>query len=717
MTDIPEKNTEDEVTANAMPDLGLAALLLVAKFHGIAAEAEQVRQHLAADGNALSDLELLAAAKYLGLKARMVYVKLAQLQSTPLPCIALSPEDGKHFVIVAADADRVVVQDFPAQAPHVCAIDEIGQRWSGKVLLLASRNFISGDARRFDFSWFIPSLVKYRRVFGEVLFVSLVVQVFSLITPLFFQVIMDKVLVHRSISTLNVLCVGLLVCSVFEVMLTGLRTYIFSHTTNRIDVELGAILFRHLLNLPLAYFSVRRVGDTIARVRELENIRNFLTGQALTAVLDTLFSVVFVAVMCLYSVKLTLIVVISLPLYAVICGALVPVLRVRLQEKFARSSDNQSFLVESVSGIETVKAMAVEAQFVKRWDMQLASYVSASFRANNTANIGQQLIQLIGKLVTLSIIWVGARLVMQGRLTVGQLVAFNMLANQVAAPVLRLAQLWQDAQHVGISMKRLGDVLNVPTELPRSRQMLPALRGHIDIDRVSFRYAADSPLALRAMSLRIAPGEVVGVVGRSGSGKSTVAKLLQRLYVPEQGRIRIDGIDVAVADPAWLRRQVGVVLQENLLFNRSIRENIALIDPSQSLDAVINAAKLAGAHDFILELPQGYDTVLAEQGGGLSGGQRQRLGLARALLGNPRVLVLDEATSALDYESERIIQDNMDMICRGRTVIIIAHRLSAVRKAGRIVVMDHGDVVEIGTPAELVSRGGYYARMVEAQTA
>jgi len=701
-------------TINEAVDPGLKALIIIAGCHRIAADAGMLRHQAGLNAGHFSETDLLRAAKTLGLKARSVVRSLDNLLTTPLPCLALN-DDGDHFVIAGIEATRVLIH-LPVDGQNqFMSFAELQARWSGRVILFASRASLVGELARFDFSWFIPAMVKYRRLLLEVLGVSLVLQLFGLVTPLFFQVVMDKVLVHRGLTTLDVICIGLLVCSIFEILLTGLRSYVFAHTTNRIDVELGARLFRHLLALPLAYFGARRVGDTVARVRELESIRNFLTGQAMTVVMDVLFSVVFFAVMCVYSLKLTVIVALSLPCYVVVSALLVPPLRQRLNEKFARGADNQSFLVETISGIETVKAMAVEPQFTQHWDRQLSRYVTAEFRVSSLANIGQQGIQLIGKLVTVITLWLGARLVIEGKLTVGQLVAFNMLAGRVASPILRLAQLWQDFQQVGISMQRLGDVLNTRTENPQSRQALPGLAGDIAFDSVRFRYTPDGSEVLKNVQLFIAAGETVGIVGRSGSGKSTLAKLLQRLYIPNSGSVRIDGIDLALADPAWLRRQVGVVLQENLLFNRSIRDNIALADPAVVLDRVIDAAKLAGAHDFILELAEGYDTKVGEHGSGLSGGQRQRIAIARALISNPRILIFDEATSALDYESERIIQDNMQAICAGRTVIIIAHRLSAVRRADRIVAMDRGQIVETGSHDELVQQGGYYARLVELQ--
>ena len=695
-------------------DPALVCLVIIARFHGIAADAAQLRHAAALNYERFDKNALILSARSIGLKATHAPLRIDRLDRTPLPALAFD-RDGAHFIIARSDGKTVFILEADAPAPTVLSLDALALRTTGQLLLFASRASLAGELKRFDFSWFIPAIIKYRRLLLEVLGVSLILQVFGLVSPLMFQVVMDKVLVNRAYNTLAVVGVALFVSSSFEVLLTGLRTYTFSHTTNRIDVELGARLFRHLLALPLPYFAARRVGDTVARVRELENIRSFLTGQALTAIIDLVFSVVFLGVMCLYSVWLTLIVVASLPLYAAISATLVPTLRHRLNEKFSRSADNQSFLVETVSSIETVKAMAVEPQFIKRWESQLAGYVSSGFRVTALGNVGQQLIQFTSKMVTLTTLMLGAKLVIDGRLTVGQLIAFNMMSQHVASPVLRLAQLWQDFQQIGISMGRLGDILNTRSELPPSRQALPAVSGNIRFENIRFRYRADGPPILNDLSLEVRAGEVIGIVGRSGSGKSTLTKLLQRLYLPEQGTVRIDGIDLALADPAWLRRQVGVVLQDNTLFNRSIRENIALTDPGAPLDAVVGAAKLAGAHEFICELPQAYDTPVEEHGGNLSGGQRQRLAIARALLINPRILILDEATSALDFETERIIQNNMRAICAGRTVIIIAHRLSAVRHASQIIAMDRGRIVERGTHDALLALGGYYAHLISLQ--
>ncbi|MCX8745115.1 type I secretion system permease/ATPase [Snodgrassella sp. B3882] len=709
---MPINNSASPVPNNH--NLALTALKIIAHFHGIAINGEDIAHQYVHD-HAMTVEDWLLAAKSLGLKAKLSKQKIDRLSLLALPALVWR-EDGQHFVLAKIDGDRYLIQDLELGKPVILSKEEFSLRYSGQVILVASRASILGQLAKFDFTWFIPAVIKYRRIFLEVLGVSVVIQLFALITPMFFQVVMDKVLVHRGFSTLDVITIALLVVTVFDVILGGLRTYIFAHTTSRIDVELGARLFRHLLSLPIAYFESRRVGDTVARVRELEQIRNFLTGQALTSVLDLCFSFIFLLVMWFYSGWLTLVVLISLPCYAFWSATISPILRSRLNDKFARNADNQSFLVESVTAIGTIKAMAVEPQMTRRWDQQLAAYVSSGFRVARLATVGQQGVQLIQKLVTVITLWLGAHLVINGKLTVGQLIAFNMLAGQVAAPVIRLAQLWQDFQQVGISVARLGDILNTPTENPTSRMALPNIKGQIDFEKISFRYRPDGAEILRDLNLTIKAGEILGIVGRSGSGKSTLTKLVQRLYVPERGRVLVDGNDLALADPSWLRRQIGVVLQENVLLNQSIRANIALADPGMALEKIMYAAKMAGAHDFIMELPEGYDTIVGEQGSGLSGGQKQRIAIARALVGNPRILIFDEATSALDYESERAIMQNMQAICKGRTVLIIAHRLSTVRMADRIIAMDKGVIVEEGTHQALLAKpDGYYRYLYQLQ--
>jgi ATP-binding cassette, subfamily B, bacterial HlyB/CyaB len=718
-------------------DTGLICLVMLANFHSIAADPAKLLHEYGDEPFTVP--RILLAAQGLKMKAKEVEQLVERLDKAPLPAIALD-KDGKFFILarytpeaapaapgsadglgapVAPDAKataaKVLIQ-HPGEPPVTQSLPEFLDCWSGRLIFLTSKANYAGEVANFDFTWFIPAVVKYRKLLGEILLISLVLQIIGLVTPLFFQVVMDKVLTNHAMKTLNVIAVGLVCATLFEAVLTGLRTYVFANTSSKIDVELGAKLFRHLLGLPTAYFQARRVGDSVARIRELENIRSFLTGNGITVVLDLLFSVVFLAVMYWYSPLLTVVVLVSIPVYVLISLVFTPIIRARLNEKFNRGAENQSFLVETITGIDTVKAMAVEPRWVRKWEQQLASYVAAGLSVNNIGVLASGGVTVVSKLVTAIIMWIGATLVIDGKLSVGQLIAFNMFAGQVSGPILRLAQLWNDFQQVGISMSRLGDILNAKGEVEGEKTRIPRLAGAIEFDQVSFRYRPDAPDVLRAVSLTIEPGEVIGIVGRSGSGKSTLTKLIQRLYVPDRGRVLVDGQDISIIDTTSFRHQIGVVLQENMLFNRSIRDNIALTNPVLPIEAVIGAAKLAGAHEFICELPDGYDTMVGEHGTGLSGGQRQRVAIARALISNPRILIFDEATSALDYESEKIIQDNMREICKGRTVVIIAHRLSAVRDANRIVVVERGQIAEVGSHDELLRNpDGIYTHLHQLQ--
>jgi ATP-binding cassette, subfamily B, bacterial HlyB/CyaB len=693
---------------------GLAALVMLLRFQGLSVDPGQIRHQLGTD--TIGVPEMLRCANQLGLKARESRTRWDRLPRTPLPGIAVL-RDGGFLLLGRASEDKILVQAPDQPRPQLMTRAELEAVWDGRLVLMTRRAKLTDLSRRFDVTWFLGAVHKYRGLLSEVLLASFFLQLFALISPLFFQVVIDKVLVHRSMGTLDVLVVGLVAIALFETMLGILRTYLFSHTTNRIDVELGARLFRHLLALPIAYFQARRVGDSVARVRELENIRNFLTSSALTLVIDLFFTVVFVAVMFLYSPLLTWIVLGSLPLYIAISAASTPLFRRRLDEKFRRGAENQAFLVECVAGAETLKAMAVEPQMQRRWEEQLAGYVASSFRVLALGNVASQTVQFVNKIAMAGILYFGAKLVIEGELTVGELVAFNLLAGRVSQPVLRLAQIWQDFHQARLSVERLGDILNTPAEPVYSpgRTALPAIKGDVAFEHVTFRYRIDGPEVLSDVNLKVPAGQVIGVVGPSGSGKSTLSKLVQRLYVPESGRVLVDGVDLAQIDPSWLRRQIGVVLQENVLFNRSIRDNIALVDPAAPIERVVLAARLAGAHDFILELPESYDTIVGERGSSLSGGQRQRIAIARALMSDPRILIFDEATSALDYESERIVHQGMAQIARGRTVFVVAHRLSALRLADRIITIERGRVTEDGTHDELIKTGGRYATLYRLQ--
>lgn len=711
----------DTLSNEPNPDSGLTCFVLLAGLLNVSADPSQLIHERGRGDEPFTVRDILRSAKRLKISASVKRVELGELTRQPLPAIS-EAKDGRFFIlgrVEETDAGLSTLVQFPGDGapPEKIDQDKLAEIYSGDLIFMTTRESLAGSARKFDIAWFIPALVKYRRALRDVLIASFMIQIVALATPIFFQLVIDKVLVHQSLTTLNVLAIGFVVVSIWEVVLSGLRTWIFGHTANRVDTELGAQLFRHLMNLPLSYFESRRVGDSVARVRELDTIRDFLTNSSVTLVIDFFFTFVFLFVLYIYSPFLTLIVCISLPVYIAISVVITPPLRRRLEEKFQRIAENQAFLVESVTGIQTLKSMAVEPQMRQRWERQLAGYNKIGFDVVRLSNWGSQSVQLVSKLTTVAILYFGAQAVIAGDLSVGALVAFNMLAGRVAQPVLRVAQMWQDFQQVRVSVDRLGDVLNAPAEPEHnpSKASLPAIRGEIVWDKVRFRYRPDGPEVLRGIDLKVAPGEMLGIVGPSGSGKSTLTKLVQRLYVPEQGRVLVDGFDLALVDPAWLRRQVGVVLQENLLFNRTLRENIALAVPTTPLEQVIEAATLAGAHEFIAETQEGYDTLIDERGGNLSGGQRQRIAIARALITDPKILILDEATSALDAESEEIIQNNLKRIAANRTVIIIAHRLSAVRLCNRIVTVEQGAITEMGSHAELIAANGRYADLYRRQ--
>jgi ATP-binding cassette, subfamily B, bacterial HlyB/CyaB len=704
-------------------DSGLIAYATLLAMNRIAVDPAQLRHSLGHDRDVDADDLRRLAKREDGVRAKTIRTSFDKLDRTPLPALANGPNG--WFLIGRVAADEALVQiparhiaDAGATQAGISKLtrDQLGAIWSGELVLITTRESIGGISKAFDVSWFVPQIVKYRRLIGEVLLVTLAINLLGLASPLFFQNVIDKVLVHNTLDTLTVLMVGFTVVSVWETIFGWLRTRLYSETSQKIDVELGAKLFRHLLGLPLGYFEARRVGDIAMRVRQLETIREFLTNASLSVLVDPLFTIVFLVVMYIYSVKLFLISILTIPAYFAVAFFITKPLRARIEEKFERGAANNALLIESIGGIQTVKAGAVEPQWQDRWERQLAGYSLASQKVINLGNTGSQLIQLISKLNMAAILYFGAEAVIAKSMTVGGLVAFNMFAQRVSGPVIRMAQLWQEFQQVRIAIERLGDVLNMPVEPGTgSRVALPAIKGHVAFESVRFRYGLDGPWTVEDIDLQIFEGATLGIVGSSGSGKSTLTKLLQRMYVPASGRILIDGVDIGQIDPAWLRRQIGVVLQENLLFNRSIRENIALAQPAMPLEQVIAAATLAGAHEFVVRLPQGYDTIIEERGTNLSGGQRQRLAIARALVTSPRILILDEATSALDAESEEIIQTNLKAMAAGRTVLIIAHRLSAIRQCDSIITLEAGKIVERGSHAELLALNGRYADLHRRQ--
>ena len=703
------------IVTSSGEDSGLRALCGIAAYFRIAADPAHLQRELAIIGRDAASGDLLRASRIIGLKARRATrATEKQLAATPTPAIA-KRRDGGFMVFSGRLPDgRLRVVDPITSIDQVLSVDDFLVDMEPELLLVGRKVAGAGfDPKTFGFRWFLPSIWRYRRPLAHVLLASLFVQVFALVTPLFFQVVVDKVLSHKGYSTLIVLVVGIVIVGLFDVVLQYQRTYALSHTTNRIDVELGQRLFRHLLHLPLSYFETRAAGQTVARVRELENIRAFLTGQGLFSALDLVFTFVFIAVLFAYSWKLTIIVLLAIPIYLIIAMGFRPALQERVREKFNTGAMSQQFLVEAVVGIQTVKASAVEPIMQSQWEERLAAYVKTSFGVTMLSAFAQNGVQYVSRLTTALLMLFGAKAVIDGELSIGALVAFNMIAGQVTAPVLRLSQLYQDFQQVQVSVERLGDILNAPAEPAiLARTVLPPPRGLIEFKTVTFRYRPGGNDVVKGVDLVIRPGEVVGIVGPSGSGKSTLTKLVQRLYMPQDGQILLDGADLTQVDPAWLRTNIGVVLQENLLFNRTIHDNIAFAAPAMPRAQVIAIAKLSGADEFIAKLPAGYDTMIEERGANLSGGQRQRIAIARALATNPPILIFDEATSALDYESERVIQTNMRQIVQNRTVIIIAHRLAAVRPCDRIIGMVDGRVVEAGPHEDLIKRqDGLYRKL------
>lgn len=695
-------------------DGGLAVLCCIATFYRIPSNPQALRNELSIPAHA-NEADLARAALRLGLRARIVRdPDPRRMRAAPVPAIVRLRSGAYRLYTGMVKGARYRLVDPESGASRDAHEDEVRDLLDPLLILIQRRPLGAGsDPTASGFLWFFGSVKRYKLPLAHALVASLFIQLFALVTPLGFQVVMDKVLVHKGFATLLIVAVGLAGMGIFDVLLQYLRTYALAHTTSRIDVELGQRLMHHLVRLPLSYFESRPVGQTVARVRELDTIRAFLTGQGLFAAIDLVLTVVLFAVLFAYSTLLACIVLGSIPIYILIVAIVRPILRRRLKEKFSRGAETQQFLVETVVAVQTIKAAAVEPSVQAQWEERLAAYIRAAFMTTLAGAAGQNAIQYVSKLTTVLILYFGAVAVVDGSLTIGALVAFNMIAGQVAQPILRLSQLWQDFQQVQVSIERIGDILQTPMETSGHSQNVPAPpRGDIELRDVSFAYRPGGARILDAFSLKIRPCETLGIIGASGSGKSTIAKLIQRLYAPSHGQILLDGHDIAQVAPSWVRRHVGVVLQENVLFNRSIHDNIAFANPAMPRSRVVEAARLAGADEFIREFPQGYDTVIEERGANLSGGQRQRIAIARALVTNPRILIFDEATSALDYESEQLIQRNMRFIAKGRTVIIIAHRLATVRNCDRIIGLSHGRIVESGTHAELLKREhGLYATL------
>jgi ATP-binding cassette, subfamily B, bacterial HlyB/CyaB len=695
---------------------GLIAFELIARINQIAVDFRSVKREYGIHEDELTREELLLVAKNFAFRARLKKLPLRGLiEKYPLPAIAILKDSTYTVILRASVEEHKLLLFVPTEmTTRPLSFDDFETLWSGDSIVLKHR-VISTQAA-FGFKWFYNEILKYKNVMTEVLTGSFVVQLFGLVTPLFTQVILDKVIVHRSMTTLDVLAVAFIAVTIFEFLLNTTRNYIFIHTANKIDAKLGAKLFKHLFSLPFVYFESRKVGVIISRIRELDTIREFITNKSVSVLIDLFFALVFVAVMFLYSVKLSLVFICFVLVVGTLYLTVTPELRRRLQAKFLMAAQSNSYLVETVTGIQTVKCLALEGSIQKKWEDYLSQYVGSSFKLSSMSNIAGAFSGTLQRLMTITVLYLGVRLVIDNQLTIGQLIAFQMFAGQFTGPFLRLVNLWNEFQQALLAVDRIGDILNNPPEL-RSEQAitLPSLKGSIRFENVCFRYSPDAAYAVDHLSLDITPGTSIGLVGRSGSGKSTIAKLIERLYLTSEGAIYVDDIDIRHMNPLWLRYNIGVVLQEDYLFSGTVRENIALPRPDAPMEQIIDVAKIAGVHDFVTQLPDGYDTLVGERGSTLSGGQKQRVAIARALITDPRILIFDEATSALDYESERLIQQNIDAIKQGRTTLIVAHRLSAVRACDLIVALDKGRIIEMGTHDELMVRDGYYRHLYAQQ--
>ena len=644
-------------------------------------------------------------------------VRVPANQGTRLQTPALIPWQG-GFAVVRGSNARGLLLASPREGWVELSPDQLPEAFPDGIDVLLLERSSATPEQRFGFAWFWPALQRYRGILTQVLIASFVVQLFSLANPLLIQVIIDKVINQRSLDTLQVLGFALVVVTLMEGLIGALRTFLFSETTNRIDLRLGAEVIDHLLRLPLNYFDRRPVGELGTRIAELEKIRNFLTGQALTTLLDTAFSVIYIAVMLIYSWLLTLIALCVLPIQIGLTVLGAPLFRRQYRDAAQENARTQSHLVEVLTGIQTVKAQNVE--MISRWKWQdlYGKYISRTFEKTITGTALSETSQVLQKLSQLLVLWVGASLVLSGDMTLGQLIAFRIISGYVTQPLLRLSSIWQSIQELKVSFERLADVVDTPEESDEADKQkipLPPIAGEVRFDDLCFSFTPGGTQVLRHIDFTIAAGTFVGVVGQSGSGKSTLTKMLARLYSPGSGRILIDNYDIDKVELYSLRRQIGIVPQEPLLFSGTVAENIALTDPDASSDAIVQAARLACAHDFIMELPAGYSSTVGERGAGLSGGQRQRLALARTLLSQPRLLVLDEATSALDYDTERRVCDNLLDNLKHCTVFFITHRLSTIRRAELIVMMHEGAIVETGTHDELMERRGRYYALYRQQ--
>lgn len=678
---------------------------------------DEVRSEIAELGigeREMEPAEMLGVCKRLGVRIKRKEIGLAEIGNRyPLPVIIEKKAGGYGVVLGIREGEKVLELRLPEMRVVQRGIKDLEGEIGGVYVV----GYRRGETESSEgLRWFVGEIKGYWGIMAEVLAGTFVLQMLGIVTPLFTQVIIDKVLVQQSMTTLRVMVAGYIIAIVFEGILNVSRNYIFVHTTNKIDAKIGGKIYRHLMRLYYVYFENRPVGNIIMRIREMDRIREFITEKSVSVVIDAVFSVVFCVVMLIYSVKLTILAGIFMVLTGSLYVLLTPEIRSRLEERYRMSSKQNSYLVETITGMQTVKSLGIEGEMNRRWEEKLSEYIETGYRLTMLGKVTGAIGQMLQRGMLIGILYIGVTEVIGGRMTVGQLIAFQMIAGQFSGPMVRLLGLWNEIQQTMLSLERAGEILQSPEEGSGMKGIRKeGIRGEIKISGVGFRYGVEGPAVLRGLEMDIGAGQCIGIAGRSGSGKSTIAKLLQRLYYATEGAIYIDGIDIRNMDPWWLRREIGIVMQESYLFSGSIRENIEIVSPGVSMERIVEVSRRVGADEFIRRLPKGYETEVGERGSALSGGQKQRIAIARALITDPRILIMDEATSSLDYESERIIRENMDYIRGGRTTIIIAHRLSTLRDCDCIYCMEEGRVVESGSHSELIKKGGYYSRMNEMQ--
>jgi len=699
------------VTGVGSLEQAMACLEMLARYYNVPFR-QDVVERAAKDilrGHACSLEQLGNLATWMGFVGSLADVSNAQLHRLPFPCFALLLNQPAMIHNINRTDVKAVIPEYGSIS---LPLSELTQGNAG-VRILTLTPGRDSQRRKLNFAWFLPQIRKYRRSLIEVLVSSLVLQLLNLAQPLVLQQILDKVIVQQNLDTLYTLGIILLGVSLFQGLLGAVRTYLFADTTNRIDIALGAQVIQHLLRLPLRYFDTRPVGELQTRIAELGNIRGFLTGSLLTLALDALFSIIYIVVMIVYSGVLTAVTLSVVPLFLGLTIVASPLIKAQLRKAAEWNAATQSLLVEALNGVQTIKAQSAENSVRWQWQKRYSSFMSESFRTLmigvSAGTVGAFLNQLTGLLT----LWVGAFLVIKGELTIGQLIAFRIISGYVVGPLLNLATSWQSFQGVALSMERLSDVVDANAEGSDDEMdqlPMPPIAGEVVFQDVEFRFNESSPLVVNSVNFMVPAGAFVGIVGRSGSGKSTVMKLLPRLYAPEAGRILIDGYDINKLQLSSVRRQIGIVPQDSLLFEGTIRDNIALTSPDSTSEEIVEAAKVACSHDFIMEMPGGYASRIGERGAGLSGGQRQRIAIARAVLQSPKLLILDEATSALDYLTERQVCLNLKRAFEGSTVFFITHRLSTIRGADQILMMEQGSLVEQGTHEQLLElQGRYYA--------